>query len=406
MNTQPTDITDYKFFSFLRIHYLLALYFFSCTFSIAISETILSIIALLWCYGLIKKPEMFGIKKSGMELWLIIFIAISIFAIIFSADFQGSVWHIKHLILMVVLIFGVQALTNGEKIRLYFKIFITGGLINCFYAIFRYIVLGEGGLQKRLHGFIGSWMTFSGFMMIIALIILAKIIWSTELKARILYSIAELFFLWVIAKSMTRNSWVGLFFGILIITFLHSRKIFILAFSLIIVLGGISFPFLPKDIKNRFLSIFSTQDTTNRERIYMATIALNIIKKHPVLGIGHGILSNQLQYYVSEGIDKNWRIPHLHNNILQIAADSGLLGLISWLILFLKWFYDSLLFYFKNKTHYPDLVVSAIATVFAFQIAGLFEYNFGDSEILTLILFIMTIPYALAHSIPAQQAHR
>jgi O-antigen ligase len=396
MTTTGTDFTDYKYFSFLKIHYLIALYFLSCTFSIGISESILFLIALLWCYGLLWKRELFAYKKSGLELWLLAYILVSILAIIFSSDFSLSISHAKHFSILAVFIFGSQALMNGAKVRLYLSMLVLGGLINAVYAFFRFAALGEGGLQRRLHGFIGSWMTFSGFMMIIILLLLARIIWTARSRATILYAFAALFLIIVLVLSMTRNSWVGLFFGVLTLCFLHSRKIFVFGLGLIIVLGIISTPFLPTDVKARFRSIFTTKDTTNRDRIYMATIAVNIIKKHPLLGIGPGTLGTQLQYYVSEGIDKNWRIPHLHNNILQIAAVKGLLGLAAWLLFFLKWFYDSLRFYFTNKSCCPDLIAGAIACIVAFQIAGLFEYNFGDSEILMLILFIMAIPYALS----------
>jgi O-antigen ligase len=394
MNNQTTDFTDYPFFSFLKIHYLLIIYFLSCTFSIGISQLVLLAAAVLWCYGLLRKPDIFKIKKSGLELWIIIYIFISILAILFSADVKTSLSHSKHFTLLIILIFGVQALVNGKKVRLYFTICIIGGVINCLYALYKFFQQGEGGLERRLHGFIDSWMTFSGFTMIIFLILLAKIIWGTKSKSALLYCLAGLLLLVTIVLSMTRSSWVGLFFGILVLTFLHSRKIFVLALSLILLIGIISFPYLPVTIKTRFLSIFDARDTTNRERIFYAIIAKNIIKKHPLLGIGPGTLNSQLQYYVSEGIDKNWGIPHLHSNIFQIAASKGLLGLLSWLMLFLKWLYDAVLIYFKKKSDYPDLVAGAIAAVTAFQIAGLFEYNYGDSEIIMLILFIMTVPYA------------
>jgi hypothetical protein len=35
------------------------------------------------------------------------------------------------------------------------------------------------------------------------------------------------------------------------------------------------------------------------------------------------------------------------------------------------------------------------------MVAGMFEYNFGDSEVLMLFLFIMSAPYAFQESRPA-----
>jgi hypothetical protein len=39
--------------------------------------------------------------------------------------------------------------------------------------------------------------------------------------------------------------------------------------------------------------------------------------------------------------------------------------------------------------------MSGVAVLAAFLLAGLFEYNFGDSEILILLLFFITIPYVV-----------
>jgi hypothetical protein len=39
--------------------------------------------------------------------------------------------------------------------------------------------------------------------------------------------------------------------------------------------------------------------------------------------------------------------------------------------------------------------VAALAAIIGLAMAGLFEYNFADSEITTLFLYIVTVPFAL-----------
>ena len=46
-----------------------------------------------------------------------------------------------------------------------------------------------------------------------------------------------------------------------------------------------------------------------------------------------------------------------------------------------------------------ELAATAMATVVALLTAGLFEYNFGDSEVLMLFLTIVTLPAAAARSV-------
>lgn len=388
------SIVDHKFFSFIKLHYLLTLYFLVCSSSIAASQIILFLCGIFWTIGIISYKNVFKFRRSSLDLWLISYIIISLIAIIFSSNFKISLSHIKQISLLLIFFFGIQVFTDIKKIKIYTNAFILGGIVNCFYALFRYIYLLEGGLEKRLHGLINSWMTFSGFMMIMILLLIAKLIWQRNIKYHLLYLILVVFFFAVILLTLTRSSWVGLFCGIIALTYFHSRKLLISVIILAIISGIIAYPLLPKAVSNRFRSIFDLNDTTNKERIYMMRIAINIMKKHPLLGIGPGMLQQKLPEYVSEGIDKNWNIPHLHNNILQNAVDKGLLGLIAWLGIYIKWLFDSLVGFHRKEYRDIGLAAGSIAAIIAFLVAGLFEYNFGDSEILMIILFIMAIPYA------------
>jgi O-antigen ligase len=95
--------------------------------------------------------------------------------------------------------------------------------------------------------------------------------------------------------------------------------------------------------------------------------------------------------------------PHLHNVPIQIAAERGLPALAIWL-----WFVAALtvaqvrLFRSHPSTSRGagmDVRVTAaagIAAVAAMLAAGLFEYNFGDSEFLMLFLVLVTLPFAAA----------
>jgi hypothetical protein len=44
------------------------------------------------------------------------------------------------------------------------------------------------------------------------------------------------------------------------------------------------------------------------------------------------------------------------------------------------------------------LAAAALGAMVAMLAAGLFEYNFGDSEFLMLLLLIVTLPFAAARS--------
>jgi O-antigen ligase len=89
---------------------------------------------------------------------------------------------------------------------------------------------------------------------------------------------------------------------------------------------------------------------------------------------------------------------HLHNNFTQIAAERGLPALAAWLT-FIAWAFVSLLRMLKNRaSRRSPFPLAAAASIVALITAGFFEYNFGDSEVVILFLFMVTLPFTLSRT--------
>ena len=85
----------------------------------------------------------------------------------------------------------------------------------------------------------------------------------------------------------------------------------------------------------------------------------------------------------------------MHNNFVQLALDTGFLGLFTWVGI---WFCFFLLLYQRAKALNGDanerwVVLGSAAGVIAFLTGGLFETNFYDSEVSMLLYFIMALPF-------------
>ena len=83
---------------------------------------------------------------------------------------------------------------------------------------------------------------------------------------------------------------------------------------------------------------------------------------------------------------------HLHNVPMQIAAERGLpaLGMFIWFVVSAVIGLRPLL----DRSRHRPLAAVALGALAAMLTAGLFEYNFGDSEFLMLLLIILTLPFA------------
>ena len=151
------------------------------------------------------------------------------------------------------------------------------------------------------------------------------------------------------------------------------------------------FALSPASIRQRAYSIVDPNDLSNRDRIQMLTMGVHMVRDHPFFGIGPEMVARVYgDYLVPNPVHVS--NPHLHDVPMQIAAERGLIALAAWLgfVGVAGW---SLFRQLRRGPAIPVAGAGAAALV-AMVVAGLFEYNFGDSEFLILFLGLITLPYA------------
>ena len=92
-----------------------------------------------------------------------------------------------------------------------------------------------------------------------------------------------------------------------------------------------------------------------------------------------------------------WSVPHLHNNLFQIAAASGVFAAgayLAWIGLFLARAIVRLRR--ESRPDYRSLWAGALLAGTALCVAGLFEYNFGDTEVEMATLLVFALPFSRA----------
>ena len=137
-------------------------------------------------------------------------------------------------------------------------------------------------------------------------------------------------------------------------------------------------------------------DESSRDRYYMWQAGLDMVLERPVFGQGPGMVEVVYPRFRWPEAP-NPRQPHLHNNLMQVAAERGLPGLV----FFLWWVGVAFLAALREAQRAAASgrgpgwaaagVLAALSGVF---VAGLFEYNLGDSEVLMLVLLLTAVPFA------------
>ena len=117
-----------------------------------------------------------------------------------------------------------------------------------------------------------------------------------------------------------------------------------------------------------------------------------IIASDPLTGVGPNVVQEVYpQYRKPTAVEQT--PPHLHNVPMQIAAERGLPALGVWIWFLFAVVRDLLRKLRSDRPRY--LAAAALSAVGAMVAAGFFEYNFGDSEFLMLLLLLLALPWAV-----------
>jgi len=366
-----------------RAAYLLLLGFAGAPlFSIFIAELLLALAAVLWLVIVIRGRE--RIAVPAMFWPLLAYGAATIVSAIFSVDRRVSFLDSKQLVLYAVVPIAYRLL-RGQRTLKAVDVMITAGALSAVYGIVQYGIFDFDNLGQRVQGTLGHYMTYSGLIMLVACVAAARVMFREQ--DRLWAALIMPAVLVALTLTFSRNAWVGGCAGISLLFLLRDFRLV----AVVPVAAALFLAFAPAPIADRLYSTFRLNDPTNMDRLAMIRSGLRIIKDDPLTGVGPDMVIQVYPHYRDPSAVKQSQ-PHLHDVPLQIAAERGLPALAAWL-----WFIVVLLrdFWRKSRTSpLRSLPTAALASVVAMLAAGMFEYNFGDSEFLMLFLLLVTLPYA------------
>lgn len=361
----------------------LALLAFAATLQVSIfaADVLLTIATLLWAGLLIKNRERIEVPRM---FWpLAAYAGVTLVAAFFSVDRSVSLVDSKQLVLLVIVPLAYR-LFRGHRALLATDVIITVGALSAAFGIIQYLILSYDNLGRRPQGTLGLYMTYSGLLMLVACAAVSRVIFASHNRAWAAMVLPALVL--ALGFTFTRSAWVGACVGIGILFLLRDFRLL----GLLPIAFGAFLILAPPTLTSRLYSTFSLTDPSNVDRVAMMKSGLRIIKDHPLTGIGPDMIGQVYPHY-RERTAVNQLNLHLHNVPLQIAAERGLPALAVWL-----WFIVTLVRDFFKRRHalFPSLSNAGLAVIGAMLAAGLFEYNFGDSEFLMMFLVLVTLPYA------------
>ena len=350
--------------------------------SIAAAQIFLTLAIGLWIAIIRVRSERPPLPRYCLPL--LVYALLTLVAAAASLDPLASLIDAREVLLLLVAPVACLLL-RGHGAGLAATIVTSAGAAAAVYGIVQYGILDYNNLQQRPAGFMGHYMTQSGLLMLIALLATARLLFDTRDRlwaALVLPALAV-----ALATTFTRGAWIGAGAGIALLLALRDVRLL----ALVPILALLAVAVAPARIADRIDSIFDLRDPTSRDRVAMARAGVRIIADHPLTGVGPDMVQRVYpRYRVADAVNAN--NPHLHNVPLHIAAERGLPALGVWL-----WFVVAALRDLRDRLHQPaarPLAAAGLAAMASMLAAGLFEYNFGDSEFLMLLLVLLALPAA------------
>ena len=353
-------------------------------FNLLAAQVLFGLAILLWLAVLVRGGHRPSVPAFAWPL--AIYALLTVVSAIVSLDPATSLMDCKQLVLFLM-VPAVAHLCRGSRAWTVLNVVIAFGAVGALLGVIQFTMLGYDNTENRPEGSLTLYMTYSGVIMLVLCSATARLLFYQD--QRIWPAIAIPALAVALAVTFTRNAWIGAFVGIGTLFAIRDRR-------LLLVLPLVAALFLvaaPASLRTRALSTFDVNHPSNRDRVAMWTIGRRIVADHPLAGVGPDMIKEVYASY-RPAVYVNPTNPHLHNVPIQIAAERGLPALAAWL-----WFVAvALRDLWRQVRLGPMKAVAAagLAAVIAMLAAGMFEYNFGDSEFLMLLLGLMTLPFAAA----------
>lgn len=247
------------------------------------------------------------------------------------------------------------------------------------WGLIEFVFFDQRDLEHRITGPSTHVMTFSGILLPLSVMFLF-LWWHQRRPWQLASAVLSTF---TLLLTFTRSVWLGWLvaaFSVILIT--RAR---IAAYALPVLILFVTF--LPLSLFSRLISTFDIRQSSNFDRLRMAEAGMEMIKDYPLLGVGPANVKEVYALYRKQDAPRP-RPPHLHNNVIQLWAERGILGLAAYVTLIGLFLRECARAWHTERRMWAEV---GVAIVVSLTVAGLFEFNFGDTEVFYLMLNLFAL---------------
>lgn len=327
-----------------------------------------------------------------------LFIVCTVMSVIFNENASFSEYRSYYISPLVAILLIFLFEFTKKKILILITLVSMVFFINGIYVIYQFYI---EGIADRLAGFADGYMLLCGMNLLILPIIFTLSLSKSKIPIylRIFFFITVFINIPAIIFENIRITWIalGIVFPLIILFSIKDKRKMILLMFVFAISTFIYFQSSPMSVQ-RFETITSTEYKvqSNYERMLLWQSATNMFLDQPLFGVGVGNFHNEYinKYRSPLSREDLW---HPHNVLLSMLSQTGIIGGLSYIALFIYLYYKSIqsIRDYKNTRNY--ITLAYIATLTAFCINGLTDCNFVGHNLkeVTYMFYFITGMYLI-----------
>ncbi|MFC1725715.1 O-antigen ligase family protein [candidate division KSB1 bacterium] len=367
---------------------------FSSTFSVAAGQIFLSFVVLSWLIKMILNKKIIY-RKSPIDIFILAYLISQVIASLFSQYKIESLSNVLNNEWIVILFFAIASNIDEESFKRAIIILITSSAIVSIYSIgqhyFGYDIYRSRTLRLyggfyRAEGFFGMCLTYGGYVMAVTVTAMGGFFSHTHRKLKWFFGVTSLVLFYSVIVSYTRSNWIAVHLAGFVLSFLKGFRYILVFIGFILVFWLMIYYFhtslLTFKSFESMVDVSQDMPKSNMARLELWKKSLEIFKDHPIFGLGIGQLKKVHDEYDFPVVA---RYGHPHNDFLNIGVNSGLIGLIPFVLIWFIFFKSVLRKYFfsedvNKNSLLLSLVLGGAIAVFGFLVSGLFQCYYTDLE--------------------------
>ncbi len=367
---------------------------------------VMAALSMLCLFSLVVKslidPD-FSWQFDGIGFLLLAFLALYLVAAFasFAMVKSLSIWAI-YLVFLSAYFLVTHLIQTEKQLQNLLTTFVLSGAAVCLYGILQYIFGWDinqawmdeemfSDIKMRIYSTLENPNVLGEYILLV-LPVSIGLMWTRKgILPKLVYAgISAMMFLALIL-TFSRGCWVGLLVAAAVFITFAAGKLWGLGLIALPLLPAV----LPESILNRFTSIGDMKDSSTSYRVYIWMGTLAMMRDFWLSGIGMGAeaFKSVYPFYSYNGIVA----PHSHNLFLQIWVESGICGILAFLLILVFFLKRMMVGYQlgggKGKP-LSTLMTAISAGVCGFLVQGMFDNCFYNYRVLLVFWCVLGLGIA------------